>query len=109
MNAVPFEQKVVGGFCVVALLMLMHRAFLWEPNVPPPPPPKDCTGEPIFVDYAYQGGNKDPHACKAQCGTSQKRFVLYTDNIGTQCEAPPGCNDWGEDNGITCAIPIEYK
>jgi hypothetical protein len=101
-------QKAVAVFCTVVLLILTHRAFFWEPSVPPAPPPKDCKGEPIYVDYAYLGGNKDPHACSVQCGTRTQRFIYYSDNLAAQCETPPGCLDWGEDNGITCTVPEQF-
>lgn len=104
MNNLPLEQKIIGGICGVILLLLMHRAFLWEPNVPPPPPPKDCEGRPLYVEYAYESGNKDPHACAIQCEDDIQRYLVYSDGFATQCEMLPGCLDWGEDRGVTCTI-----
>ncbi len=71
------------------------------PTMPPPEPAAECIGEPIVVSYAYTGWNK-PHACAPQCKDDRPRYILYTDGRATQCETPPGCNDWGEDKGVTC-------
>jgi hypothetical protein len=97
------EQKVVGAFCGIVLVMLIYRAFLWQPHIPPPPAPKACKGEALYVDYAFIDGDKSPHGCAIQCEDRVQRYLVYTDGYATQCEMTPGCFDWGEDNGITCA------
>jgi hypothetical protein len=64
-----------------------------------------CTGEPIAVDYPYDNRMLEPHACKIQCSDQKPRYILYKNHIATQCETPPGCNDWGEDRRVTCIPP----
>lgn len=66
-----------------------------------------CVGEPIVVDYAYDYAMLEPHACKIQCSDSKPRYIQYTNNMATQCETPPGCNDLGEDRRVTCIPPAE--
>lgn len=64
-----------------------------------------CTGEPIEVEYAYDGALLGPHECQVQCKDEKEHYILYTNGMATQCEPLPGCSDWGEDHGVTCAIP----
>lgn len=71
------------------------------PTAPPPEPATACIGEPIVVSYEYSGWSK-PHECAVQCKDDRPRYIVYTDGRATQCETPPGCNDWGEDKGVTC-------
>lgn len=61
-----------------------------------------CIGEPLEVDYPYQGGMLDPHACSVQCEDEVQRYIVYTNGKATQCQILPGCLDWGEDQGVTC-------
>jgi hypothetical protein len=63
-----------------------------------------CKGEPIVVNYPYDGGLLKPHECKIQCDTDQDHYILYTNNVATQCEPAPGCSDWGEDNDVMCEL-----
>ena len=55
----------------------------------------NCIGEPIRVDYAFKWSVEEPHACAVQCKDGRPRYILYTNSLGTQCETPPGCNDYG--------------
>lgn len=66
---------------------------------------ESCIGEPIVVDYAYDYRMLEPHACKPQCADGKQRYILYANNVATQCDTPPGCNDWGEDRKVTCMPP----
>lgn len=78
-------------------------------RVPPPrsmPPPEQCRGAPIRVDFAFNGSVNEPWTCQVQCEDSLPRYILYSNGKATQCEAPPGCNDYGEDRGITCVPPV---
>ena len=61
-----------------------------------------CIGDPINVDYDYNRQMLQPHECKVQCSDDRPRYILYTNGLATQCEDPPGCNDLGEDRGVTC-------
>jgi hypothetical protein len=65
-----------------------------------------CIGEPITVNYAYNRGVLEPHACQPQCADGRQRYILYSNDLATQCQTPPGCNDWGEDRGVTCVPPV---
>ncbi|TSC58064.1 MAG: hypothetical protein Greene041662_821 [Candidatus Peregrinibacteria bacterium Greene0416_62] len=68
-----------------------------------------CIGEPIVVDYAYDNRMLEPHACKIQCSDNKPRYIQYTNGLATQCETPPGCNDWGEDRRVTCVVAGEVS
>lgn len=95
----------VGILCTITLLMLLHRAFIWQPTYVPLAPPVACKGQPIVVPYSYRGSDLSPHACAVQCEDQIQRYVLYTDGFATQCEPVPGCFDEGEDEGVVCTIP----
>lgn len=94
---------VLGGI----LLIVVVQAFLPEGPLPTAVPTQQdtCIGDPIPVDYAFGGTFMEPHACIVQCADDKPRYILYKDGQATQCETPPGCNDIGEDRGITCKIP----
>jgi len=101
-------QRVIIGILGVLLLVVAVQALVPSDYVPEPKEPvteQPCTGIPITVDYAFTGGYLEPWACQQQCGTTQQRYVLYTNGKATQCEMLPGCNDFGEDNGQTCTPP----
>jgi hypothetical protein len=96
--------RIVGIVCGLMLGIVVVQAVVPEPLppvAPPAPPAGACIGQPIVVDYAYSGW-LEPHACAVQCEDDKPRFILYTDGKATQCQTPPGCNDWGEDKGILC-------
>lgn len=99
--------NIVYGFCGFVLLLVVVQWMLPEriPEVAPPAPIGACEGEPIFVTYAYTGAVNDPWECQVQCDDQKLRYIAYTNGLGTQCQDLPGCNDWGEDNGITCTTP----
>lgn len=90
------------------MLCIVLLQAVTAPSVPVPPPPEPeetCIGSPIAVSYPYAGWSK-PHECIVQCKDDEPRYILYTDGLATQCETPPGCNDWGEDKGVTCVPPF---
>lgn len=62
----------------------------------------ECEGEAIVVDYEYGGEMMGPHECAPQCEDKNRRYILYTNGMATQCQTLPGCADWGEDNNVTC-------
>jgi len=97
-------SKIAAGFLVVVLLVLLlqaSRSEFIEPR-PPPAPGQECEGQPIVVNYPYQGGLLAPHACRVQCEDNVQRYIVYTNDMATQCDKPPSCLDWGEDKGVTC-------
>lgn len=95
------------ALCMVALLTVAYQQL--RPKTNPAPEwdvaQEPCTGEPIVVSYAFDGGISSPHECKVQCEDQKPRYILYSNGIATQCEELPGCNDWGEDHGVTCLVP----
>ena len=105
----PYAVGLVLGIIV---LVVVAQAILPE-RIPPPAPPTPpaqqatCIGTPIKVSYAYTGGYIQDHACLPQCADNKPRYVLYTNGEATQCETPPGCNDTGEDTGVTCVLPAQ--
>jgi hypothetical protein len=104
----PALPLVVLGFLSAILLVLFWESVVRGPVAvrnEPPAPEEDCIGTPIVVPYKYTGGVNDPHACALQCADDQPRYVLYSNGVATQCEEPPGCNDKGEDEGVTCKPP----
>ena len=99
-------EKLTYGFFGIVLIILMVQALqhmtAFTSTANSKPIEKPCSGEPILVDYPYEGKWIEPHACAVQCEDEVQRYVYYTNNLATQCERLPGCNDWGEDHGITC-------
>lgn len=102
--------KVTGVVCGLMLaIVTLQAAFPPQPPVAPPPPVAvECIGEPIVVTYPYAGWS-EPHECRVQCDDDRPRYILYTDGLATQCQTPPGCNDAGEDSGITCVPPLSTR
>lgn len=103
-------QRIVIGLLAVLLIVVVVQALIPREYVPEEREPvqeQACVGTPIRVDYAFNGGYLDPWACEVQCQDGQPRYVLYSNGRATQCETPPGCNDYGEDNGITCVPPAD--
>ena len=100
-------RNVTGALFGVVVVALLWFAIREAPVPPPPPPPEeeDCIGDPIPVDYDYKGGVNTPYECKVQCEDDEPRYILYANGKAAQCEDPPGCLDYGEDNGITCRPP----
>lgn len=68
-------------------------------------PEVECIGQPIAVDFPYMGTIAEPWSCQEQCNDDAPRYILYSNGRATQCETPPGCNDYGEDRGMTCVPP----
>lgn len=109
-SAVHTNQRVIIGVLTVLLLVvaaetLIPRAYKPEPEEQIVQEP--CEGEAIIVDFAYTGAINDPWTCQVQCQDDRPRYILYTNGKATQCETPPGCNDIGEDTGVTCEAPAE--
>lgn len=103
-----FQRIVIGLLAVLLIVVVVQAVIPREDYVPEEREPVEeqaCIGTPIRVDYAFNGGYLDPWACQEQCTDNQPRYVLYSNGQATQCETPPGCNDFGEDNGITCTPP----
>ncbi len=101
-------ERIVAGtlgalLLVVAVQSLFPRAYVPEPK--PPVVEVPCLGTPINVDFAYNGTVNEPWSCQEQCEDDQPRYLLYTNGKATQCQVPPGCNDTGEDTGVTCVPP----
>ena len=105
----PLQKSLATAAAIIAVTVVYQSIRI--PVTPPPGPPRapvtPCVGEPIVVDYGFYGGYIDPHACKVQCTEGGTRYIQYNNGKATQCETPPGCNDWGEDNGVECAPVLE--
>lgn len=101
-------ERIIFSTLGVLLVIVAVQAVVPVTYVPRPKPPVvevPCKGTPIKVDFAYTGGVNDPWTCKPQCDDDKPRYILYSNGKATQCETPPGCNDTGEDNGVTCTVP----
>ena len=101
------DKNVILGFCGLILLVLVLQVVFprQAPSVTDVEPDQECEGEAIVVDYPYNGGVNEPHACAPQCEDGKQRYILYTNGMATPCQTVPGCLDWGEDQGITCKVP----
>lgn len=102
-------ESLSFALCAFIFIILVYQAVYWRnATIPPKPIPKTpvqeilCAGIPVSVNQPYLGGPIDPHSCVSQCDDDQPRYLVYTNGKATQCETPPGCNDYGEDHGITC-------
>lgn len=96
-------QIVIGGILGLLLILTIVQSVVPKNYVPETPEEiEPCIGEPIFVDFDYTGGVNEPWSCQEQCTDDQPRYLFYTNSKATQCETPPGCNDYGEDRGIQC-------
>lgn len=102
-------NKLVWGVLIAILCIVAFNQLTLTEMTAVKGPRKDqpCEGQPIHVDYAYDGGMVQPHACAEQCDDQVLRYIVYTDGEATQCAPLPGCSDWGEDMGITCVIETE--
>ena len=83
------------------LLIVALQALFYNPTGPERKE-EDCFGEPLYVDYPFKDSYLEPHACELQCEDGIQHYVIYSNNLATQCETLPGCNDEGEDRGVTC-------
>ncbi len=107
MKRLPDPNTVaVVGMAVVLLLVA------WQQMNPPSQAGtffqqshETCRGLPIAVNYSYKGTPETPHECIVQCQDQREHYILYTNGMGTQCDDLPGCNDRGEDDGVTCDPP----
>jgi hypothetical protein len=101
--------KAAYWLCGIILVILVAQWSLPErlPEVAPPEPTAECKGDPITVEYPFNGTMVEPHACKPQCADGKQRYILYTNGVATQCSDPPSCLDWGEDHGETCIVPLK--
>ena len=106
------DLKTNFGKATCAVISIIFVVLLYEQVLEKndgksykPQPGTTCRGDPIEVSYPYHGGMLQPHACKPQCKDDKQRYILYTNGKATQCQTPPGCLDWGEDQGVTCEPP----
>ena len=95
---------LIGGILsLIVVILAVEQLFMPVISIKDLPKNGDtCKGEPIVVSYEYGGGMMDPHECAPQCEDEIQRYIMYTNNIATQCQILPGCADWGEDNNVTC-------
>lgn len=101
-------ERIIIGTLAVLLLVVGIQSIVPQSYTPRPQEPiveVPCIGQPITVDFAYTGAVNDPWTCQEQCTDDQPRYILYSNGKATQCETPPGCNDTGEDSGVTCTPP----
>ena len=98
-----FGKAVLFTLCAIAGVLVAYAFFIQDGDDQYRPKPNTpCDGTPIKVDYPYYGGMLEPHACKPQCDDHLQHYVLYSNGKATQCQKIPGCNDWGEDQGVSC-------
>lgn len=97
---------LAGILLIVAVESIFPRTDL-PLVVDKPPLQQDCIGTPVYVTYPYAGGMLDPWECKVQCTDRVQRYIVYTNGKATNCEPVPGCTDQGEDQGLTCTIPVK--
>lgn len=101
-------QQTVIGILGLLLIIVIYKSVVPRAYVPEPEEPVievACIGQPIRIDQPYVGTVVDPWTCQIQCNDDQPRYILYSNGKATQCETPPGCNDFGEDRGVTC-VPL---
>lgn len=102
-------EKATLGFFSLVIILLAIQVLVGPVNHGTPGDDVEeagpCIGTPIIVDYAYGSRMLEPHECAVQCTDNQPRYIQYTNGLATQCETPPGCNDLGEDRGVTCTPP----
>lgn len=105
--ATPLQRYITGFFFFVFVLVALQSIFPrgGRTVAKAPAAPVPCQGEPIKVDFPYQGSTLDPWTCQVQCTDKKQHYILYSNGQATECETLPGCNDSGEDNGITCTPP----
>ena len=103
LHDITLHQVIYTTF-IVMFLVVGWQALTDAPipDSQPKEPPKPCAGEPIVVDYPYDGAFLEPWECQIQCEDKVQRHILYKNGKATQCEKLPGCLDWGEDHGETC-------
>lgn len=103
-----FDKSIVSVLGVLLLIIVVQSFIPWEyrTHIPEPEPEVECMGEPIAVDFPFNGGVNEPWTCQVQCTDQKPHFILYTNGKATQCETLPGCNDTGEDRGVTCTPPV---
>ena len=98
-------QRIIVGILSLILVVTAVQAFVPKPvreESEDAVMEEECIGDPIVVNIPYTGAVVDPWSCQPQCEDDLPRYLLYSNGKATQCETPPGCNDYGEDHGITC-------
>ena len=102
-----FVCTLFFAFVLLVLLWLVWSRIEVGSAVPQAPVYEkvSCKGLAIKVEHAFRGRTIDEHSCAVQCDGNVPRYVLYSNGKATQCEALPGCNDWGEDKNIECIPP----
>ncbi len=79
---------------LVLIIAIVALEQLTSPVIDTSDLPKDgssCEGEPLYVDYPYERKMVQPHACQIQCDDEIWRHIVYTNEMATQCQRPPGC------------------
>ena len=78
------ERTVIGVLSVLLLIVVVQSIVpsRYVPQEKPPVTEKPCTGTPIKVDYAFEGGYLDPWACQEQCNDQKQHYVLYSNGKG---------------------------
>lgn len=104
-------SATVIAFSFILVMLILQATTQFRVRLPEVErKPESCVGEPLFVDYPFEGGYIDDHACAVQCEDRIQRYIMYRNNRATQCELLPGCLDKGEDSGQTCEPPtLESK
>ena len=97
-------ERSVYVLLLFVLLVLFYQSFLRAPLADVLHVEGECKGEPLHVDYPFEGKYLDPHACAVQCEDGIRHYVIYSNGRATQCEELPGCRDLGEDRGETCVL-----
>ncbi len=100
----PSDQILVVVFFILVGATVVFQSFAPESIPVVKNTIKACKGEPLHVEYPYEGDFLEPHACEIQCDDQIQRYIVYTNGKATQCEQLPGCLDWGEDQGVTCSF-----
>jgi hypothetical protein len=88
---------IIGSFAAALVLLVLVGLFAGTE--------RDCIGDPISVAEPYERASIFAHSCLPQCDDKRPRYLVYGNGLATQCEAPPGCSDEGEDSGVTCRPP----
>jgi hypothetical protein len=104
------QQTVVFVLGLILIATAVTRVFPPAYRTPEEDilPSSACIGEPLVVDFPYLGTVNEPWTCKVQCEDGKRRYILYSNGKATQCQDPPGCNDTGEDTGVTCIPPTAF-
>lgn len=101
------QQIIVLIFGIILVSTAFVRVFppMYRTPTEDILPSSACKGEAIIVDVPYVGTVNEPWTCQVQCEDKKQHYILYSNGKATQCQELPGCNDTGEDTGVTCVPP----